>query len=387
MSNYILSKSFLQNMEIYMNNNSMLILNYLNQAIMDAQLERAQNYNTHLSIVKLDLPFVPDEGKVFKEMVSFMHAFLDYSPIINDGGSSFMLFMHDTKLHTAVMTVKNMLMSVKIKYGMDVKGVGITAYEEGEEIAVLQERLHTLYMKSKISKGKETFYATSSFEYGTGEVEKSLLSIFTNNPKIKVYGFYKEAPMVHEAKVLEFEASAFSLRLPKEYLAFLKREEFVYLEHPLVPDIMRTDIISIDMAHSVINLSKVKFLDNSPVHRKNIRVTPHKPIQALMTHEEEFQMEGLISDISKNSILITTQLNKAEEIQVKDLNNKNFMLKFHVESANAVVHAIEVKAMIFKITGNQVIVNIYPTPEVQRELSEYISMCQNLLLLEAQTAH
>ena len=367
-----------------MNNNSMLISSYLNQAIVEAQIERAKNYHTHLAMVKLDLPFVPDEGLAFKEMMGFMHSFLDFSPIINDGGSSFVLFMHDTKLHTAVMTIKNMLMSIRIKYGTSVKGVGITALEEGEETQQLQERLHTLYMKSKISKAKDIFYATSSFEYGSGEVEKSLLSIFTKEPKIKVYGFYKEAPMVHEAEVLEFDANMFNLRLPKKYLNFLKRKEFVFLEHPSVPDIMRADIISIDINHSMINLSQVKFLDNSPVHRKNIRVTPHKPVQALLTYEEEFQMEGLISDISKNSILLTTQLSKVEEIQAKKLQNKKFNLSFHIESVDKQVHSIVVSAMIFKTTGNQVILNIYPSPEAQREMTEYIMMCQNLLLLEAQ---
>ncbi|HIC87342.1 MAG TPA: hypothetical protein EYP03_03825 [Aquificae bacterium] len=45
-----------------------------------------------------------------------------------------------------------------------------------------------------------------------------------------------------------------------------------------------------------------------------------------MTHEEEFQMEGLISDISKNSVLITTQLNKAEEIQAKIDTSKTLSL-------------------------------------------------------------
>ncbi len=90
--------------------------------------------------------------------------------------------------------------------------------------------------------------------------------------------------------------------------------------------------------------------------------------------------------VSKNSILLTTQLNKAEEIQAKDLQNKKFNLSFHIESTDRQVHAIDVHAMIFKITGNQVIVNIYPTPEAQREITEYITMCQNLLLLEAQTS-
>ncbi len=354
---------------------------------METQVERARNYHTHLAVVKLDLPFVPSDGQAFKEMIGFIHSFLDYSPIINDGGSAFMLFMHDTKLHTAVMTIKNMLMSIKIKYGFTVKGIGVTALEDTEAIEKLQERLHTLYMKSKVSKTKEIFYATSDFEYGSGEVEKSLISIFTKEPSIKLYGFYKEAPMVHEAKVLEFDSNTFALRTAKEYLSFLKREEFVYLEHSLVPDIMRADIVSVDMHHGVINLGKLKFLDNSPVHRKNIRVTPHKPIQALLTYEEEFQVEGIISDISKNSILLTTQLSKVEEIAAKKLQNKKFDLNFHIEGADKLVRVIEVKAMIFKTSGNQIILNIYPSPEAQREIVEYIAMCQNLLLLEAQSSY
>ncbi len=370
-----------------MNNNGMLIISYLNQSIMEAQVERAHNYSNPLALVKLDLQFNPQEGKQFKEIIAFMHSFMDYSPIINDGGSSFILFLHDTKLHTAVMTIKNMLMSIRIKFNCDMKGVGITALEEDEALENLQERLHTLYMKSRISKTKEIFYATSSFEYGSGEIEQSLISIFTKQPKIKVYGFYKEAPMVHEGTVLEFDPSAFFLHLSKDYLTFLKREEFVYLEHPLVPDIMRADIISIDMAHSKIALSKIKFLDNSPVHRKNIRVAPHKPMQALLAYEEELQLEGIVSDISKNSILLTTQLNKVEEIQAKKLQNKKFDLSFHIESVDKLVHSIQVKAMIFKTSGNQIILNIYPNAEVQREISEYITMCQNLLLLEAQSSH
>ena len=106
-----------------------------------------------------------------------------------------------------------------------------------------------------------------------------------------------------------------------------------------------------------------------------------------MQHDEDFQAEGLISDISKNSILLTTQLNKVEELQTKGLLSKKFDLSFHIESADKIAQNIEVKAMIFKTSGNQLILNTYPSPEVQRELEEYITMCQNLLLLEAQNIH
>jgi hypothetical protein len=367
-----------------MNNQNLLVLNYLNQSIVESQLERANNYSTHLSIAKFDLKFIPEEGDSFKEIMKFIHSFLDYTPIIYDGGSSFLIFLHDTKLHSAVMTIKNLFMSIKIQYQTEIKGAGITAYEDKEHINELIERVHKLYMKSKISKTKEILYATKYFEYGSSQNREQFASLFVKEPKINVYGFFKEAPLVHQAEVTDFVGMSMVIRANKEYISFLKKQEFVYLEHKMVPDIMRADIITIDANTSMLELNNIKFLDNSPVHRKNIRVTPHKPTLALLEFEEELYAEGLVSDISKNSILFTTQLSKIEEVQTKKLQNKKFNFSFHLESSNNVVHSIKVKAMVYKIFGNQIVLNIYPSPNVQEEINEYIALCQNLLLLEIQ---
>ena len=93
-------------------------------------------------------------------------------------------------------------------------------------------------------------------------------------------------------------------------------------------------------------------------------------------------MEGLVADISKNSILLTTQLAKIEELQAKGLHTKSFQLKFHLESSNNKTFSVDVKAMIYKVFGNQIVLNIYPTPEIETEIVDYIAMCQNILLLE-----
>jgi hypothetical protein len=68
----------------------------------------------------------------------------------------------------------------------------------------------------------------------------------------------------------------------------------------------------------------------------------------------------------------------------KELKNKKFNLSFHIEQDNNSTQVVELKAMIFKITGNQIIVNIHPDLKAENTINEYILKCQKLLLLEAQ---
>jgi hypothetical protein len=365
-----------------MTNNSLLVTNYINHAFIESQLERSKNYNSHLCVIKFDFKFDPNKANEFKEVISFMYEFLGYTPIINEGSNKFLIFIHESKIHNVVMTVKNMFMSVKIKFGIVINNIGITLLDESDDKNSLIERVHKFYMKSKISKEIDVYYGTKFFEYCPNGDFDNIRSIFTQEPHLNLYGFYKESPLLSKVVVEDYEKNRLIVKANSEYLPFLKKQEFVYIEHTMVPDIMRGDITRIDFNNSILEIDNIKFLDNSPVHRKNIRVTPHRPIQAILDYEEEFHMEGLVADISKNSILLTTQLAKIEELQAKGLHTKSFQLNFHLENMNNGSFSVEVKAMVYKIFGNQIVLNIYPTPEVNTEITEYIAMCQNILLLE-----
>jgi hypothetical protein len=365
-----------------MTNNSLLVTNYLNHAFIDSQIDRANNYNSHLCVVKFELKFDPKKANEFKKVISFMYEFLGYTPIINENSNNFLIFIHESKIHNVVMTVKNMLMSVKITFGIEIKNIGITVYDKSDDKNSLIERVHTFFMKSKVSKGIDIYYGTKFFEYSHNGDFKNIQSIFTQEPHLNLYGFYKESPLLSKVIVKEYDKGILKVKANQEYLPFLKKQEFVYIEHTMIPDIMRGDITNIDFNSGILEVNNIKFLDNSPVHRKNIRVTPHRPIQAILQQENEFQMEGLVADISKNSILLTTQLAKIEELQAKGLQAKSFSLSFHLESANNNSITIDVKAMVYKIFGNQIVLNIYPTPDIETAIAEYIAMCQNILLLE-----
>ncbi len=365
-----------------MTNNSLLITTYLNHSFIESQIKRSINYNSHLCVVKFELKFNPNLAEEFKNITSFIYSFLGYTPVIHEGGNHFLIFIHESKIHNVVMTVRNMLMSIKIKFGITINSIGVTLYDKSDDIDTLNERVHTFFMKSKISKDIDIYYGTKFFDFTNNNNFENMRSIFTQEPHLNLYGFYKETPLLSKVKVVDYDKGLIEVKANPEYLPFLKKQEYVYVEHTMIPDVMRADITNINFDKGLISLENTKFLDNSPVHRKNIRVTPHRPIQAILEHNQDFYMEGLIADISKDSILLTTQLAKIEELQAKGLYTKEFNLKFHLEGADNSTCIINLKAMIYKVFGNQIVLNIYPTLEIETNIIEYIAMCQNLLLLE-----
>ncbi len=365
-----------------MTNNSLLITNYLNHSFMESQIKRSMNYNSHLCVVKFELKFNPSLAEEFKNITSFIYSFLGYTPVIHEGGNHFLIFIHESKIHNVVMMVRNMLMSIKIKFAIEINSIGITLYDKSDDMESLSERVHTFFMKSKISKDIDIYYGTKFFDFTDNNNFENMRSILTQEPHLNVYGFYKETPLLSKVNVKDYDKGVIEVKANPEYLPFLKKQEYVYIEHTMIPDVMRADITNIDFDKGIISLDNTKFLDNSPVHRKNIRVTPHRSIQAILEHEKDFYMEGLIADISKDSILLTTQLAKIEELQAKSLHTQTFNLKFHLEGADNSTCIINLKAMIYKVFGNQIVLNIYPTLEIETNIIEYIAMCQNLLLLE-----
>ncbi len=367
-----------------MNNNTVLEIRYQIQAIMDTLIAKSKREDRPLSIAKIDLEFDPKNADEFKRVISFVYEFLDYSPFIGVGNGQYLFFLEDTKIHTAVVQLKNMLISANITFDEKIRGIGITMLEKQEGVEDMIKRLYDLCDSSSKTSPLEVHYATSSFSYSDKEASNGLRSIFVKEPRVTAYGFYKEVPMMQDGEVVEYSDDTFIIRLSNEYLKFLKRESFVYIENALVPDIMKSDIIKMDFDKGLVYLNEIKFMDDSPVHRKNIRVTPHRPIKATLSYKDQFTASTIVTDLSKNSILLTTQLPKIEELLAKDLRNAKFDLHFYIEEDDGTKEEIYLNAMIFKVIGNQLVLSIQLDQATEEIIHKYIQKCQKLLLLEAQ---
>ncbi len=364
-----------------MTNNSIYLFNQLQASMFSSEIEKFKNRDEPLSIVGIKFKESNELLNNYSKVLRFVYEFVSASNAFIHNNGVFLFTMPHTKLHTATIQVKHLIINLKMSFPFaEVEGIGISALEAEDSNSSFLERINS-FIENSIKSDSTIYYGTSRFSYS--DSKETLKSLFTKSPEIYGYGFYKEAPLMQKGEVIEYSDTVFKVKFHKEFLEFLKKEEYIYLEHHDLPDIIKCDIIEVDLQNTFVELSDVKFVDDSPVHRKNIRVTPHKPIKAHISCGVDYEAEGIIYDISKESLLITMQLPKVVELNAKELTNSKFEISFGMEIETDNTTMVSTKAMIFKIIGNQIVFTIYPTKDAENEILAYIQKCQQILLLEA----
>ncbi len=363
-----------------MNIDNDMVLSYLNECITESEIENAMQNGLDLTIVKFDI--IEDEPNNYKDIIKFIYKYCDYMPMVADNSKNFTILLKNIKLHAAVLMIKNLNMALKIKQNNNIKNIAITNFDQSDTIESFLDRINSFYMKAKLTQ-KDIYYGTKYLTFNSEEHENILKDIIKQDNKLFVYGLYQEAPIKIEAKVLSMEEDVTVLEVAKEFLSFLQKQPILYFEHKKIPDVFEARIIYIDYNKSTIEIGKFNFIDQSPLHRKNMRISPPKPIKSNLTFSD-FVVFGLISDISTASVLFTTEIQNVEEIEKLKLLNKTFRLDFNLENLYGNDFHISVKATIFKITGNQFVLNIFPNAHDQNIIREYINMCYQELLLHVQ---
>ncbi len=353
----------------------------VNEAIIESQMVFSKEHSIPLCIARIE--YRPDNDKEkFKDVIAFIHAFIDYNPILTDKDDTYIIFLKNVRIHTAVKMMKKLIFSLKIKYSAKIKGISLTSVDYEDTLFSLLERLDRYFLLLKNSKEEEIFYGTKDFDFLAEKDKTAILSkIFKKDPHIKLHNFFKNIPLVEKATIQNFQKDLLQIKINPQKLSFYKREKSIYLEHNLLPDILKADIFKIDFSNSLLYLYNLEFLDSSPVDREDIRVKPHKTVIAQVGYAGKQLFEGIIVDLSINSILLATQLAKLEKISSINIDNIEFDLKFSLPFGNK-ESVIVVKGKIYKILGNQVVFNIIPNTVQKSKLSAYISNRQHELIKE-----
>ncbi len=353
----------------------------VNEAIIEAQMVFSKEHSIPLCIARIE--YEPDnDSEKFKDIIAFIHAFIDYNPILTDKDNTYILFLKNVRIHTAVKMMKKLIFSLKIKYSTKIKRVSLTSVDYEDTLFSLLERLNRYFLLLKTSKEEEIFYGTKDFDFLAEKDKATLLStIFKKDPHIKLHNFFKNIPLIEKAIIKNFQKDLLQIQINPQKLSFYKKEKSIYLEHNLLPDILKADIFKIDFSKSLLYLYNLEFLDSSPVDREDIRVKPHKTVIVQVGYAGKVLFEGIIVDLSINSILLATQLAKLEKISSINIENIEFDLKFSLPLGNK-ESLIVIKGKIYKILGNQVVFNIIPNTVQKSKLSSYIAMRQHELIKE-----
>jgi hypothetical protein len=358
------------------------ITNYLNRGIIEANIEFAKTHFSPLSIVKFHYEVDVEDGFFFKDLISYIHSFSDFNSILQQPNDTFIIFLKDCKLHQAKSIVNQLVRKVKSQFGIDITKIGITLLDSEDDYKSLLDRLDKYYIMSKLSSRRKIFYGTKDFDFYESQNDKQVLNkIFKKLSEIKLYNFYQGLPITEVVKIANFADGIIQVSLDPIKIPFYQNEEFTFIQHDLIPVIIKAKIIKAEPARSLMVLGKLEFLDSSPVERSGIRVEPEKEIYASLAKDSKKVTEGSIISLSENSVVLHVKPDNITKLLEKPLWDTELTLQFQIPTQKSFLTVIKTKAYIYSIVNEKIVLNISPNTLIKSKLRNYISLRQGDLIV------
>ena len=365
-----------------MENREFKINTFISRGIIESNIEFAQNHNTPLSIVKFGYDVDIENVFFFKDLISFIHSYSDFNSILQQPNDTFIIFLRDCKIHEAKSIVTQMMQKIKYKFKADIEHVGITLLDESDTYKTLLDRLDKYYVMSKLSSRKKIFYGTLDFDfYETQSDKKVLNNIFKKSSAIKLFNFYQGLPITEKVEILRFDQGLIQLKVDPIKFPFYENERFTFIQHDLIPTVIKASIVKIEPNKSLMVLGNLEFLDSSPVERSGIRVEPERDIYTSLSLENKKILDGTISSLSENSVVLHVKAESVKSLSEKPLWNTELTLQFQIPTKKSFLAMVKTKAMIYSIINDKVVLNITPNRLIKSKLRNYISIRQNDVLL------
>jgi len=358
------------------------ICDYITRGTIEANLNFSKEKKSYFSLVKFEHKVDLEDAYSFKDFISFVHAYTNFSPILKQEKDSFVLFLKEVKIHKAKAVISRLSRICKNEFNIDLKNIGITLSSTNDTYKTLMDRIDKYFVMSKLSSSNKIFYGTVDFDYyDTMDPSKILQNIFNKSSYINLNNLYKGISIQETARVLGFNKEIIQAKIKPDKISFYKKEKFTFIQHDLIPDIIKADILKIDEKRFLIVLGNLEFLKSSPVERSNTRIEPNKNIHAILTKINKKLAEGHIASISENSISLKVSPEQLKTIAQEDMSYKKLYIKFLLANDKNFLSTIKIKAYIFNIIENNIILNISPTAAEKAKIRDYIFMQQKELLV------
>lgn len=359
------------------------ISNYINKGIIEANMEFAKTNQAPLCLAKFGFEVDIEDGYFFKDLINFIHTEIGFNTILQQTTDTFLLILRDFKIHNAKTLLKKLEHSIKHKFKIDIKNIGITLYDETDNYKSFLDRLDKYYIMSKLSSRKKIFYGTLDFDfYETQNKNDILSSIIKKTNTATLYNLFNGIPIKEEVMIAKFDEGIAQIKINSAKVHFYKKEEFTFIQHEKIPNIIKAKIIKVDAAKSLLVLTNLEFLDASPVERDSIRVAPEKRISASIFFNKIKIIDGIIANVAESSVALNVKINDLEKLLDKNLLGKELEIEFQIPTDKSFLTKISTKAVIFSIINELIVLNIHPNIFMKSKIRQFVAMRQNGLLVD-----
>lgn len=359
------------------------IINYLNKGVIESTIDYVKKHDSFVCVAKIGLKIDLEDAYTFKDLFGYLHSHTDYGPVLIGEEDAIILIFRDYKTHQAKAALQKMQRFVSDMMGIRLNVIGITLVDMEDSLVSLITRLEKQYISSKISSKPRICYDTRYFNFSANKDNHAILkNIFKKLNIIKIHNLYEGVPVVDRVGIKSYDGYELVVKIEKNRVPFFMRENFCFIEHDLVPNILKANIYRVNQTQNSLTLNELEFLDSSPVARSGIRVEPHRRIYASLSYERKDICRGYIINISENSVVLKVNQPQLNQLSKADTYKKYLALKFQIPTQKSYITTINTKATLFRIDSEYAIVTIFPSPVAKSKIRSYISIQQANLLVD-----
>lgn len=182
--------------------------------------------------------------------------------------------------------------------------------------------------------------------------------------------------------IAKFEEGVAQIRVNSAKIHFYTKEDFTFIQHERIPNIIKGRIIKVDPIKSLLVLSNLEFLDASPVERGDIRVQPERRINGTLLFNKIKLLDATIANISESSVALQAKIADVEKLLHNNMVDKELDVEFQIPTDKSFLTKISSKAVVFSIINEMIILTIHPSVFMKSKLRQYVALRQNGLLVD-----
>jgi len=361
-------------------NSSCLSKSIVERSVIKSYIDFVKQNNTPIAITCFSLNLSNQAEEKLEKIIMLLEKINNFLPIYQCDSGLYFTFFRNIQLHHSVQVLKTFNENIEKLHDISISYGALTMIDKDDTYENLMSRINKYIEQARIVGGGKIRYGTSQYDFSIKNGEEDVLrNFFISNHHVKIYNFYNGIPLSEEAEILSYSNKMLRLKVSFAKAAFLKNETFTFLRHELLPDTLKADIANTFPKQGEVILSNLRFVEESPVNRTNIRAKPDSPIPILIKHNNDKVISGIIQSISVNTVAVKIK-NQETPNSYFESKNKHFILTFKLKNSKG--NDINIRAVGFYLgrNNNQVIFTIQMSSFLRQQIENYIKVQQTKLM-------
>lgn len=348
---------------------------YVVRAALEASIDMVKTTNQSICIANFSLAIDLEDAFTFKHALEHLYAQTQASPLFYQDNGTFLLFLHQTKIHQAKTLLHHLRREINLRFPSLFSAAGITLLDKEDTYTTVIKRLEAHFSLSKHSPHKKIYYGTKAHSLHEAKGQEMIFpKVFKQHPWLKLHNLYKGVPIVEKSTIVAYNEGRLLVSIEKAKIPFYQNIAYTYFQHDLIASTVRASVMRVDIKSSLLVLSQLEFLENAAIERSGVRIEPDRKIYACLQHGSKRVCEGELGNISEGSMVIKTSQTQVQHLLHSNVGKGLLEATFQLPTQKNLITTIKTKASVFNIMDENIVLTLHLSDTAKAKVRNYLAM-------------